>query len=108
MAARDEARARIAARMEQEARRGAPVAHRAAQGLAWASARVLPEATLAAERAVRPAGADFAACGRRLRGADPDVETFLDRAVRRLEARRAECEAAAPHRTPRPGEGRAT
>jgi hypothetical protein len=108
MAARDEARARIAARMEQEARRGAPVAHRAAQGLAWASARVLPGGTLAEERALRPDGGDFAARGRRLRAADADVETFLDRAVRRREARRAVCEAACWHPTPRPGEGRAT
>jgi hypothetical protein len=108
MAARDEARARIAARMEQEARRGAPVAHRAAQGLAWASARVLPGGTLAEERALRPDGGDFAACGARLRGADPDAETFLDRAVRRLAARQRALEMSAPHRTPRPGEGRAT
>jgi hypothetical protein len=108
MAARDEARARIAARLAEGARRGAPVAHRAAQGLAWASARVLPGGTLAEERALRPDGGDFAARGRRLRAADADAETFLDRAVRRLAARRAACEATAPHRTPRPGEGRAT
>jgi hypothetical protein len=107
MAARDEARARIGARMAEESRRGAPVAHGAAQGLAWASARVLPGATLAEERALRPAGADFAACGGRFAGADPDAETVLDRAVRRVEARRLACETRAPHRTPRPGEGRA-
>jgi hypothetical protein len=64
--------------------------------------------SLAAERARPPAGANFAACGARLRGADPDAETFLDRARRRLAARRAACEAACWHPTPRPGEGRAT
>jgi hypothetical protein len=106
MAARDEARARIAARMAEGARWGAPVAQGAAQAATGASARAA--VSLAAERARRPAGADFAACGARLRGADPDVETFLDRAVRRLEARQAALEVSAPHRTPRPGEGRAT
>jgi hypothetical protein len=106
MAARDEARARIAARMDREARRGAPVAQEGAEASTGASARAA--ASLAEARARRPGGGDFAARGARLRGADPDVETFLDRAVRRLEARRAKYEAAAPHRTPRPGEGRAT
>jgi hypothetical protein len=105
MQARDEARARIAARMDREARRGAPVAQEAAEAVTGASARAA--ASLAAERARRPAGADFAARGRRLRGADPDDETFLDRAVRRAEARRAACEAACWHPTPRPGAGRA-
>jgi hypothetical protein len=107
MAARDEARARIAARIAEESRRGGPVAQGAVQALTGASARVAPEGTLAEERRRRPDGADFAACGARLRGADPDAETFLDRAVRRLEARRAACAAACWHRTPRPGEGRA-
>jgi hypothetical protein len=63
MAARDEARARIAARITE--------------------------------------------CGPRVRGADPDAETFLDRAVRRLEARWETYEAACWHPTPRPGAGRA-
>jgi hypothetical protein len=107
MAARDEARARIAARLAGEARRGVPVAQGAAQARAGASARVAPEGTLAEERGRRPGGAGFAACGARLRGADPDAETFLDRAVRRVEARQRALAASAWHRTPRPGEGRA-
>jgi hypothetical protein len=110
MQARDEARARIAARMAEGARRGRPVAQGAAQAATGASVRAAGyarAATLAGERWLRPAGADFTACGSRLRGADPDAETFLDRAVRRVEARRLGCEAAAWHPTPRPGEGRA-
>jgi hypothetical protein len=108
MAARDEARARIVARMAEGARRGIPVALGAAEAVTGASGRVVPEGTLAEGRARRPTGADFAASGARLRGAEPDAETFLDRAVRRVEVRRAACEGAAWHKTPRPGEGRAT
>jgi hypothetical protein len=107
MAARDEARARIAARLAEESRRGRPVALGAARAVTGASAHVPPEGTLAEERARRPDGADSAACGPLGRGADPDAETFLDRAVRRLAARRATCEGAAWHKTPRPGAGRA-
>jgi hypothetical protein len=106
-AARDEARARIAARMAEEARRGAKVAPGAAQAVCGASARVVAAGTLAEERAPRPGGADFARCARRLVGAGSDTETFVDRAVRRVEARRTVCAAAAWHPTPVPGEGRA-
>jgi hypothetical protein len=87
MAARDEARARIAARMARDTRRGGPVAQEAAQARTGASAPVVHGG---AERA------------------SDEAETFVERAVRRLAARRAACEATAPHRTPRPGEGRAT
>jgi hypothetical protein len=57
MAARDEARARIVARMAEGARRGRPVAPEAAQAVTGASARMVPAGSLAEERAPRPAGA---------------------------------------------------
>jgi hypothetical protein len=71
MAARDEARARIAARLARDTRREPPVAQEAAGAVTGAS------------------------------------ETFVERAVRRLEVRRVACEVACWHPTPRPGEGRA-
>jgi hypothetical protein len=70
-AARDEARARIAARLARDTRREPPVAQGAAQAVTGAS------------------------------------ETYVERAVRRLEARQRALEAVAWCRTPRPGEGRA-
>jgi hypothetical protein len=85
-AARDEARARIAARLARDTRRGAPVAREGAEAVTGAFAPVVHGG---AERASDEAG------------------TFVERAVRRLEARAAALEAWAPHRTPRPGAGRA-
>jgi hypothetical protein len=107
MQAREDARARIAARLE-EARRGIPVAQEAAQAVTGASARVAT--TLAEERAYGlgrygwwPGRSVAARAGGCTTGRAVSAVSLPRRA-----ARAVALEASAPHRTPRPGEGRAT